>query len=324
MRDFSTHQDMLKTILDESIEYDLKYVDKDIDEYVLTLYDGIIHNGKIVLNKRPYYLDNRYHPTFDVEVLPKPKQSSIALKRIHKPVHIGNVTMPFHKFSKNIYHSFLCDNNTFLNSEMSAYLLSENNIFVPVQNDIAEFIVDRFFPTHKTFNNSSFTFDKLQIINSGRVTYTDDTSRLSRLIEKLRRLFIKTSSNSIKKLFTYRTRGGRQIQNLPEVIDTLSAKGFVIMSDIELMKLSLYEQADLFSGLEEYISIHDASLYNIVYCSPKTVITVLEPIKVLKEQNEDAFEKICTVLDLVYTPIYIRGDYSWRDSSYHLNCSMWS
>ena len=178
---------------------------------------------------------------------------------------------------------------------MNAYLVSKNNIFVPAQNEIATFIVDHFFPTHSTFNNTSFTFDTLQIINSGRVTYTDDTSRLSHLIEKLRRLFIRSSSSSIEKLFTYRTRGGRQIENLPEVIDTLSAKGFTCMSDIELTKLSLHEQAGLFSNLKEYISIHD-----------------------------DAFKKVCTVLDLVYVPIDIQGDRSWRDSSYYLNCSTWA
>jgi hypothetical protein len=324
MHEFSTYQDDLKSILDESVEYDLKYIDRDIDQYVLTLHNGIIYNGKVILNKRPYYRDNRYHPTFNVEVIPKPKQSSIAIKRIHKPVHVDHVTMPFHKFSKNIYHSFLCDNNTFLNSEMNAFLTSKNNIFVPVQNGITTFIVDHFFPTHSTFNNTSFTFDTLQIINSGRVIYIDDTSRLSHLIEKLRRLFIKSTSCSIEKLFTYRTRGGRQIENLPEVINTLSAKGFTCMSDIELTKLSLYEQADLFSGLEEYISIHDASLYNIVYCSPKTVITVLEPLKVHEEQNEDAFKKVCAVLDLMYNPVDIQGDCSWRDSSYYLNCSTWA
>ena len=324
MHEFSTYQDALKNILDESVDHKIKYIDKELDQYVLTLYNGIIYNGKVILNARPYYQDNRYHPTFNVEVMPKPRQSSIAVKRIHKPIHVKSATMPFHKFSKNIYHSFLCDNNTLLNSEMNAYLLDKSNIFVPVQSDISTFIVDRFFPTHTTFSNTSFTFDTLEIINSGRVTYTDDTLRLTNLIEKLRRLFIRVPSSTIEKLFTYRTRGGRQIQNLPEVIDTLSAKGFTVMSDIELMKLSLYEQADLFSGLKEYISIHDASLYNIVYCSPKTVITVLEPSKALEEQNEDVFKKVCMVLDLIYDAVHIHGDCSWRESSYHLNCSTWA
>jgi capsular polysaccharide biosynthesis protein len=96
------------------------------------------------------------------------------------------------------------------------------------------------------------------------------------------------------------------------------------MTDVELAKLSLKEQAGLFSNLNEYISIHDASLYNIVYCKPKTKITVLQPVKALHEKNEDAFIKVCKILNLKYNPIYIDGDASWRDSSYHLNCSMWS
>ena len=324
MNDFAKYQTELKNILDDSIQHHLEYIDKENDYYILTLYNGTIFNGKVILNKRPYYADNRYHPTYDVEVLPKPSESGIALKHIHKPEHVKRAIMPYHKFSRNIYHMFLCDNNTLSNSEMCSCIPSNNNVVIPFQNNACDFIKDRFFTNYNVITNKTFTFDHLTIVNSGRVTYTDNLSKLEKQIDKLKRLILRKSSNSIRKLFVYRTKGGRLINNIAQVCDKLSNKGFTIMSDIELASLSVRDQAGLFSKLNEYISIHDASLYNIIYCKPKTKITVLEPIKSLHEKNEDAFEKVCKILNLNYNPIYIDGDKSWRDSSYYLNCSMWS
>ena len=317
------------SLLEDSYDYDIQYIDKSSDSFILTLYNGVVFNNKIILSKRPYYSDNRYHWTCDVEVFPKPRETQIALKRIHKLKRIDEtILFSFHKFQQNIYHSFLSDNSSYFNCLLARdknlhFSKIGNFADTPINKEIySEFFNKPILPL------SSFAFDKLIIINSGMSTFINNDT-LSEHIKILRRKFLINNQTNRYNIFTYRTRGGRLLTNLRQVKGYAIKAGYIPISDNRLLEISLYDQASLYNACNKIFSIHDASLYNLIYCRPGTKVTVMEPAYKQFEYNENMFERVCDILDLEYCPVLLshpdQSRDNWRDLSYnidYLNCSL--
>ena len=306
-------------------DYKLTYIDKSKDSYILTLKNGIVYNRGLLFESSIFPNEQPYDPVYDIHVMDRARDLPVVYKRKYNLTKVkGRTLFVYHKFQWNIYHTFLHDCNTYLNCLVSANEnIQTDNVFKFANNTINQFIYDKFLKGKSVISDESFWFEELVIVNSGIVTYTNDLSVLKNQVEMLRSEFLVSKPTSSINLFTYRTKGGRKIQNIEEVKNDFTSKNFTVLSDVELCSLSLQEQATLYASAKEIFSIFDSSLYNLTFCSPGTKVIVAEPTYKHLEDNEDAFEKVCKIINANYIPILIAESQqcsrNWRDLSYNID-----
>ena len=324
--DLAKLQAQFKASLDSTYDkYDLVYSDKALDRYTLELENSIVYKRGLLFESEIFPNQQPYDPVYDIHVMDKAKHLPIVYKRKYNLQRVkGRTLFVYHKFQWNIYHTFIHDCNSYLNCLLAQEdNLQYDNVFLFADNPMNRFIYDKFLSKPQIISDESFYFDELTVVNSGIVTYTTNLSVLDDQIKMIRDDFLKHVSTNTIKLFTYRTRGGRTIINIDKVKDYFQSKGFVVLSDTQLCELSLYDQATLYNSASEIFSIFDSSLYNLVYCKPNTRVVVAEPTYKHLEENEDAFEKICDILNITYIPILMveprQTSRNWRSIEYNID-----
>ncbi len=327
--DLATLQGNFNSALNEMYDdYELAYIDKAKDQYVLTIKNGIVYNRGLLFQSEVFPNEQPYDPVYDIHVMNRARDLPLVYKRTHKLARVKGTTLfVYHKFQWNIYHTFLHDCNTYLNCTVSTNNdIQYDNVFRFANNKINEFVYNKFLPGKNIISDESFWFDKLVIVNSGIVTYTDNLAVLENQVRMLRDEFLLKPQPGTAKLFIYRTKGGRKIQNIEQLKQYFTSKNFTVLSDNDLCKLSLNEQAVLYSSAKEIFSIFDSSLYNLTFCSPGTRVVVAEPTYKHMEGNEDAFEKVCKIVNAKYIPIPVthprQTSRNWRDLSYNIDTAV--
>ncbi|MAV43279.1 MAG: hypothetical protein CMA30_02250 [Euryarchaeota archaeon] len=310
-------QEQFEKCLDRSLEdYTLEYINKDHDSYILTIRNNILYNRGLILDDFPF--KDNHDPVFDIHVMDEPKFAHRIIKRKMKLQKIpGKIVLPFHKYQWNIYHSFLCDHNSYMNSQL-ANSIEYDSLHNFIDTPINRFLRNNFFPNIPVISDESFAFEELKIVSSGITTTTNNLNRLESHIEHLRRVFLSNTYTQSDKIFVYRTKGGRKIVN----INDFNELDCTHLSDVDICSLDLYEQANMFNRAKIIFSIHDSSLYNIIFCQPGTNIVVAEP-HFKNVEVEDSFEKVCKILNLNYIPVPATSirEYAgnWRDIDYNID-----
>lgn len=322
-----TLQNQFGAALSEMYDYNLTYIDRSRDRYILNLKNGIIHNRGLLFEREVFPNEQPYDPLYDIHVRDRARDLPIVYKRNIRKVK-GRTLFVYHKFQWNIYHTFLHDCNTYLNCIIcNEEGIEYDNVFRFADNSMNQFIYDKYLQSANIITDESFWFEDLTIINSGIVTYTDDLSVLSKQVRMLRDEFLTEQPTRGRiKLLTYRTRGGRRIKNIDEIKAYFSARDFIIMSDSELCSLNLHDQASLYNSASHIFSIFDSSLYNLVFCQSGTKVVAAEPTCKHLEGNEDAFEKVSEILGIEYSPVLLSHPYqcsrNWRDLDYNIDVSV--
>lgn len=327
--DLATLQGHFNNALDEMYDdYELTYIDKARDQYVLAIKNGIVYNRGLLFQSKVFPNEQPYDPVYDIHVMSRARDLPLVYKRTHKLNRVKGTTLfAYHKFQWNIYHTFLHDCNTYLNCTISnSNNIQCDNVFRFANNKINDFIYNKFLLGKSIVSDESFWFDRLVVVNSGIVTYTDDLAVLENQVKMLRDEFLLKPQSGNTKLFIYRTKGGRKIQNIEQLKQYFTSKNFTILSDNDLCKLSLNEQAALYNSAKEIFSIFDSSLYNLTFCSSGARVVVAEPTYKHMEGNEDAFEKVCKVVNVTYAPILVtrpeQTSRNWRDLSYNIDITV--
>ena len=171
-------------------------------------------------------------------------------------------------------------------------------------------------------NKYRFQKETLQLLgfNRNRIINTEDVAVLSAkkllvpchqimkgreypswAIEYLRNRFLSASvrTSSLNRR-VYVARGStptRRLINEPEIVDKIKNYGFF---SVELERLSIREQIQLFRDAQVVVAPHGSGLANLVFCSAGTTVIELFPAA-----NVDLYYRLSTALKLRY--YYVKG-----------------
>lgn len=193
-------------------------------------------------------------------------------------------------------------------------LRTDSYILSAFESEFQEIIFSKVFDSSCSFleSDSLYDFDVLYIMNPVRKDFLYNQESLSILSDRLKQNFLPNVVGLVKPKKIYISRefqGGRRLINELELICFLKKRGFEI---VHPEKLSLTEQAHLFSQAIIIVSCSGAALTNLIYCDSRCTVMEIIPNSSTKRQSHFFWGRFCESFGLkhigFYSDIYEQND----------------